>query len=105
MGLLSDFWGALPKELKFILALAIFLYAGSTILQVVVFLWNALVVNAINAINGCWTGNTAACMKAQEGIFIFGINFADYWTITVLIIFVPIIVFAFKWYSMILRKD
>lgn len=103
LSLIGDLWENLPKELKFIFAISVFLFAGSTILQVIVFLWNLLGVNAMNAINGCIGGNTAVCIPNQEGIFIFGINFADYWTIVVLIMFPTLIVFALKWYSMFLK--
>lgn len=102
MGVLSDFWSSLPKELKFIFAIAVFLYAGATILNVMVIIWNLLGVNAANAINGCFGGNAAACVPQQEGIFIFGINFADYWTITFIVIMVPIAMFALKWYGFML---
>jgi len=102
MGVLSDFWSALPKEVKFIFAIAVFLYAGATILNVIVIAWNLLGVNALNAINGCWSGTAAACIPEQKGIFILGINFADYWTVTFIIIMVPVAMFAIKWYALML---
>ena len=92
-------WQSLPKELKFLAVLAIFLYAGETILQAIIFAWNVLGVNALNLMNGCATGNTAACIPQMPGLYLFGINIADYWTITMIIIFTPIIMFAFKWYA------
>ena len=101
MTVLGDVWGALPKEIKFIFGIAVFLYAGATILNALVIAWNIFGVNALNLVNGCMT-NTALCIPQQEGIFIFGINFADYWTITIIIIFVPLIMIALKWYSLIL---
>ena len=101
MSILADFWEGIPKELKIIMAVAIFLYAGSTILQVIVFAWNLFGVNAMNAVNGCFTGTPAACIPEQEGIFILGINFADYWTITIIMILMPIAMFAIKWYSFV----
>ena len=105
VGVLADFWGFLPKEFKFLFVLAIFLYAGSTLMQVIVILWNLLGVNAVNAINGCLSGNPAVCIPEQKGVFIFGINFADYWTITVLMVFLPLVAFALKWYGMMLKHD
>lgn len=105
MSILADLWSSLPKEIKFIFGIAVFLYAGTTILQALVFAWNLLGVNALNAVNGCFTGTAAACIPAQEGIFIFGINFADYWTITIIVILVPIVLFAIKWYSLMLGRD
>ena len=99
MSVLGDIWEGLPKEVKIIMAIAIFLYAGTTILQGIVFVWNLVGVNGMNALNGCFTGNAAACVPQQNGIFIFGINFADYWTITVLIFLVPVAMFTIKWYG------
>ena len=104
MVVLTEIWSALPKEVQFIFGVSVFLYAGSTILQAVIFIYNLLVVNATNLINGC-AENPAVCIPAQEGIFIFGINFADYWTITALIFFPILILFAIKWYSMVLKHD
>jgi len=100
MTILGDFWNTLPREIKFIFALAVFLYAGASILQGVVIVWNLFGVNAINLVNGCFAGSPGNCVPAQEGIFIFGINFADYWTITLLLIFPVLIIFALKWYGM-----
>jgi len=99
VGVLADFFTGIPKEVKILLAVAIFLYAGSTILQAAVFAWNLLGVNALNAINGCWTGTPSVCIPEQKGIFILGINFADYWTITIIMILLPIALFAIKWYG------
>jgi len=104
MSIITDFWQGIPKEVKLLLVIAIFLYAGSTIMQAAVFLWNIFGVNALNAINGCWTGTPTACIPEQKGIFIFGINFADYWTITVLMILLPIAFFAIKWYTFIFGR-
>lgn len=104
MTVLADIWDGIPGEVKIILAISIFLFAGSTLLQVLVILWNLIGVNGMNAVNGCWTGTPANCIPEQEGIFIFGINFADYWTIVFIIFFVFLIEFAFKWYSLTLRK-
>ena len=104
MSVLADFWTGIPKEVKAIIAISIFLFAGSTILQAIVFLWNLLAVNAINALNGCWSGTTSACIPEQDGIYIFGINFVDYWTIVVIIILVPVALFAIKWYGFIFGK-
>ena len=101
ISVLADFWEGIPKEVKILLAVAIFLYAGTTILKVVVLAWNMFGVNAMNAINGCWTGTVSACVPMQHGIFIFGINFADYWTITIIMILLPIAMFAIKWYSFV----
>lgn len=105
MGTLADMWGSLPPVVKFVAVLAIFLYAGTTLLQVLVILWNVLGVNAFNAINGCLTGNAKACIPQQEGLFVFGVNVADYWTITVIIFAMILIPFALKWYAAILKKD
>lgn len=137
--ILGDLWDAfhgllavLPKEVKIFLALAIFLFAGATLLNVVVVLWNTIGVNGINATNGCYTETAqdcytehitnctkdtqsclndytacglsqkeSVCVPYQEGIFIFGINFADYWTILVILFLVPMAMFAIKWYALI----
>ena len=104
VGVLADFWSGIPKEVKLLLVIAVFLYAGSTILQAVVFAWNLFGVNAMNAVNGCWTGTPLACIPEQEGILIFGINFADYWTITVIMILFPIAMFAIKWYAFVFGR-
>jgi len=103
MTVLGDIWGALPKEVKFVFAVSVFMYAGSTILQGLVFAWNLFGVNALNAINGCFSGIEKNCIPEQAGIFIFGINFADYWTITALIFFPTLALFAIKWYTITLR--
>ena len=105
MGTLSDIWSMLPGKLQFFVALSIFLYAGSTILQGLVAAWNILGLPILNALNGCYTGNPGACIPYQQGIFIFGINFADYWTITLIVIAIPLITFAYMWFGMILKKD
>ena len=99
MSVLSDFWSGLPKELQAIFAVSVFLYIGTTLLQIILLAWNLLVVKAINALNGCLTGTPAVCIPWQEGIYILGINFADYWTITILVILLPIALFAIKWYG------
>ena len=103
MSLIGDLWENLPKELKFIFAISVFLFAGTTILKVIIFVWNLVGVNAMNAVNGCLTGASDVCIPQQEGIFVFGINFADYWTIVLLILFPTLIVFALNWYSMFLK--
>jgi len=99
MGVLADFWSGLPKELQAVFAISVFLYVGSTLLQIVVLGWNLFAVTAMNALNGCLTGTPSACIPWQEGIYVLGINFADYWTITIIVILVPIALFAIKWYS------
>lgn len=105
MGVLADFWTGLPKIVQVIFAVSVFLFAGSTILQVIVIIWNLLGVNVINAINGCFAGNPEVCIPEQDGIYIFGINFADYWTILVLVMLMPLAFFAIKWYSLMLPKN
>lgn len=102
MTILGDIWGALPKEVKFIFAISVFMYAGSAILQGLVAAWNFFGVNGLNAVNGC-SEKAANCIPAQNGIFVFGINFADYWTITALIFFPALVLFAIKWYAITLQ--
>ena len=100
MGVLSDFWSGLPKELQIIFAISIFLYIGSTLMQIIIWAWNFFVIGAMNLANGCTAGtNLAACVPYQAGIYVLGINFADYWTITILVILLPIALFAIKWYG------
>ena len=99
MGLLTDLWSVVPKEVKIIFGIAVFMYMGAAILNVLIFLWNVLFVGGTNLINGCVTGAAEVCVPSLNGIFIFGINFADYWTVTFLIFFPAMILFAFKWYS------
>lgn len=105
MGVLTDLWESLPPIVKFVAVLAIFLYAGTTILQAITIIWNLLGVNAINAVNGCLAGNQSLCIPQQEGIYIFGINVADYWTITVIMFAMILIPFTAWWYANILKKD
>lgn len=102
MGIISDLWSAIPKQIKIIFGVALFLNIGVTLLNVLVFVWNLLVVNAVNALNGCLT-DPKLCMPASDGIFIFGINFADYWIVNALIFFPVLALFAIKWYSMTLK--
>lgn len=104
MGLLTDAFSAVPKEIKLILGISIFLYAGTTLINIIIWLYNTLVVNAINLANGCLGGDVAVCMPQLAGVFIFGINFADYWVITALIFFPMVIIFAIRWYAMMLPK-
>lgn len=106
---LGDLWdafhgifSALPKEVKILFAIAVFFYAGATLLNAAIFVWNLVVINAINLTNGCGS-NAALCVPQLNGIFFFGINFADYWVITGLIFFPALILFAIKWYSLMLR--
>lgn len=103
MSVLGDLWNMLPKEVKILAAIALFLYAGSAILNAIVFLWNLTIVSGMNAVNGCYTGEPAACVPASDGIYIFGINFTDYWIITALIFLPAMALFAIKWYGAVMR--
>jgi hypothetical protein len=96
-------WEVLPVPLKMIAATAIFMGAGATIINAFLFIWNLLVVNLVNLANGCAT-NAAICMKPATGLWIFGINFADYWIVIGIIFFSVLITFAIKWYSLMLPK-
>lgn len=98
MSIMTDLWIGLPKEIKIIFGISVFLFIGSSLLQIIVWAWNFFVIGGMNLVNGCLT-DAAVCVPTQQGIFIFGINFADYWTILMLIILLPIALFAMKWYS------
>ena len=109
--ILGDLWdafhgifAALPKEVKFLFALAVFFYAGAILLNALIFIWNLVVINAINLANGCGA-DASLCIPALNGIFFFGINFADYWVITGIIFFPMLILFAIKWYALMLPKN
>ncbi|GAG60465.1 unnamed protein product [marine sediment metagenome] len=104
MGLVADLWSGIPKELKIIFGIAVFLNSGYAILWVMIFAWNLLVINGMNAINGCMTDTPEACVPALDGIYIFGINFANYWVIVALIFLPAMALFAIKWYSLTLNK-
>jgi len=104
MSVLGDAWDMLPGQVKFLLAIAIFLYTGATLINAMLFLWNVLGVSLINAANGCLS-NPDVCIPAQKGFFILGVNIADYWTITLILLVVPIAQFALWWYSHMLKKD
>lgn len=108
--ILGDLWdafngifGKLPKEVKFLFGLALFLYAGTTLLKALIFIWNLLVVGSINLANGCLT-DASLCIQPMDGIYLWGINVADYWTITWIVVTVPIALFAIKWYSLVLKR-
>ena len=101
MGIFSDLWTAIPAELKIIFGIAVFLHAGYAILWVLIFAWNLLVINALNLINGCLS-DAELCVPQLDGIFIFGINFADYWVIIALMFLPVIALFAIKWYALML---
>lgn len=100
MGLVSDIVQAIPKPIMAILAIAIFVNVGATIINVVIFLWNFFVVNGANAINGCAL-DPSVCMPAATGFYIFGINFGDYWVMNALIFFPALAYFAIKYYAMV----
>ena len=104
MGLVADVWTGIPAEVKIIFAIAVFLHAGYAILHGMIFVWNLLVINVMNLTNECFTTSPQNCVPQLDGIFIFGINFADYWVIVALIFFPSIILFAIKWYSLMLNK-
>jgi len=103
MGLLADLWSGIPKELKIIFGVAVFLNSGYAILWVMIAAWNLLVINGMNAINRCFIDAPEACVPYMDGIYIFGINFADYWVIVALMFFPVISLFALKWYQLTLR--
>lgn len=102
MGLVTDLWSGIPRELKIIFGIALFLNSGYVILQVLIFIWNLLVVNAVNLVNFCHTTMPENCIPALNGIYIFGINFADYWVIVALMFLPALALFAIKWYSLML---
>lgn len=103
MGLLADILTAIPKEIKIIIGIAIFVHAGWAILNAITFIWNILVVGVINLTNGC-SADPEVCVPALDGIYFFGINFTDYWIVMALIFFPAIALFAIKWYSLMLPK-
>jgi len=102
MGLLTDLWSGIPKEIKIIFSIAVFLNMGYAILWFMAAAWNVIAVDVVNLLNGCVT-TPKLCIPHLEGIIIFGINFTDYWTIVALIFFPAMALFAIKWYSMFKR--
>lgn len=103
-----DVLSFIPKEIRIVAAVALFMYAGAFIIEAIKFLVN-LVVGAINSVNGCLNilgqvENQALCMPQFQGIYVFGINFTDFWVITALIFFPAMVYLAFSWYSMMLNK-
>lgn len=92
----------IPDKIKLLFGIAIFFLFGVAIINVLLFTWNFFVVGGFNLINGCLT-NSLLCIPEATGFYIFGINFADFWVLA-LIIFMPFIIFfAFKWYNVMLH--
>ena len=102
-----DVLAFIPKELKILTAIALFMYAGSFIIEGLKFLVN-LVIDGINNTNGCAIVGVkvapALCIEPFQGLVIFGINLTDFWVITALIFLPAMALFAIKWYSIMLNK-
>ncbi len=103
-----DVLAFVPKELKIIAAIALFMYAGSFIIEGMKFIVN-LFIGSLNATNGCLNAlgievEPALCIEEFQGLVILGINLTDFWVITALIFFPTIAFFAIKWYGMILNR-
>lgn len=104
-----DVLSFIPKEIRIIAAVALFMYAGAFIIEGIKFLVN-LMIGGINAVNGCHNilgqvENQAACIPEFLGLYVFNINFTDFWVITALIFFPAMIILAFRWYSLMLNKQ
>ena len=99
---LSELFEVVPTKIKILLGISVFVLVGEILINVMLFLWNLIVVNAVNLASGCTT-SAEACMPTATGIYIFGINFADFWTL-MLIIFMPVLAyFAWAWYAQTLK--
>lgn len=103
-----DVLSFVPKEIKILAAIALFMYAGAFIIEGIKFMVN-LVIGGFNSQNGCLDifGNVvkpALCIEEFQGLVIFGVNLTDFWVITALIFLPAIALFAIKWYSMMLNK-
>lgn len=99
---LSEFFEAVPSPIKILLGISLFVLVGDLVINVLLFLWNLIVVNAVNLLSGCTT-SAIECMPEATGIYIFGINFADYWTLMLIFFMPPMAFFAWKWYAQILK--
>lgn len=104
-----DVLSFIPKEIRIIAAVAFFMYAGAFLIEAVKFLVN-LAVGGINAVNGCMNAlgqvvNPSVCIPWFQGIYVFGINFTDFWVITGIIFFPAMAFLAFKWYGIMLNKS
>ena len=102
--ILQDFWQPLPAQLKIIIGVAIFVNFGWFILQAAIFLWNIIAINGLNLLNGCLTGTASVCVPQMNGIMIFGINFADYWVIMLIMFGTGLALVAHKWYQITLHN-
>lgn len=103
-----DILAFIPKEIKILSAIALFMYAGAFIIEALKFLVN-IVIGSLNLTNGCLNSlgivvEPALCIEEFQGLVIFGVNLTDFWVITALIFFPAIALFAIKWYSMMLNK-
>ena len=104
LGIISDVMKGVPKEIQIIIAIAIFLNVGRLLISGVLLLWNVVVVNGMNAINGCAL-NPAVCQPAVDGLYILGVNFLDFWILNALIFFPAIAVFAISWYGSMFKMS
>lgn len=120
-----DVLSFIPKEIKLIAGIALFMYAGALIIEGIKFLVN-LAIWGINQVNGCQLAgqdlsilqntlfgdlsalegavNQSACIPEFQGLIILGINLTDFWTITALIFFPAMILLVYKFYAVMLNK-
>jgi len=102
-----DVLSFVPKEIKIVAAIALFMYAGSFIIEGIKFIVN-LVIVGFNSTNGCLNALGAVvkpslCIEPFQGLVIFGVNLTDFWVITALIFLPTLAYFSISWYSSVLK--
>jgi len=103
-----DVLSFIPKEIKLIAGIALFMYAGALIIEGMKFLVN-LGIGSLNLTNGCLgllgeILNPAACIPEFQGLIIFGVNLTDFWVITAFIFFPAMILLVYKFYAVMLNR-
>lgn len=87
-----------PTPIKVLFGLSLFVISGTVIINLMLFAWNFFYVGGINLFNGCGI-EPDTCLQIAEGVFLGGVNFADFWTLMAIFFLPPMVLFSVKWYA------